>query len=245
MLGKLHRTRHDSAMSSLKVWRASALAVGLWACGAAPLQAGLPPASADHGTFTLRINGEPRGTETFTVAKRGSQVHMSYQSKLDLGGETGTEESRGDMIYASNWQPLSGQLSAKNQQGSHTAKLGGQPLAMATTNLPSGMTGTISTKTPPDISLADDSVIQFTAICATQRTGMLRVFPAVKANVVEQAHEHNLRRYAMDLEGKGTVRVLCVGPQLVGLEENTHNFSAVRVGAETQVSAILALPGVP
>ena len=170
---------------------------------------------------------------------------MSYQSKLDLGGETGIEESRGDMIYASNWQPISGQLSAKNQQGSHTAKIGGQPLSMATSNLPSGMTGTLSTNTPPDISLADDSVIQFTAICATQRTGLLRVFPAVKANVVEQAHEHNLRRYAMDLEGKGTVRVLCVGPQLVGLEENTHNFSAIRVGTEPQVKAILALPSLP
>lgn len=210
-------------------------------CGAAQTNA-LPPASNDHGTFTLRVNNEPRGSETFTIVKRGSQVHVGYQSTLDLGGANGKEQSRGDMVYASNWQPLTGTITAKNNLESRTVKLGGQPLALSTQTMPGGVIGTITSKRPPDISLADDSVVQFTAFCAIQRTGLLQVFPAVKAVVIEQAHQHNLRRYALDLEGKGIVRALCVGAQLVGIEENTLNFSAIRVGAEAQVAAILALP---
>lgn len=210
-------------------------------CGAAQTSA-LPPASNDHGTFSLWVNREPRGSESFTIVKRGSQVHVSYQSMLDLGGATGKEQSRGDTVYASNWQPLTSTITAKNNLESRTMKLGGQPLALSTQTMPGGLIGTITSKRPPNISLADDSVVQFTAFCAIQRTGLLQVFPAVKAVVTEQAHQHNLRRYAIDLEGKGVVRALCVGAQLVGIEENTHNFSAIRVGAEAQVAAILALP---
>ncbi len=211
------------------------------ACGAAQTT-GLPPTSNDHGTFALRVKNEVRGSEGFTIVKRGSQVHLHYQSKLDLGGATGSEESRGDMVYTSNWQPLSGTITAHNNLESRTVKLGGQPLAVATHTMPGGMVGTITSRRPTDVSLADDSVVQFTAFCAIQRTGLLQVFPAVKAVVTEQAHQHNLRRYAIDLEGRGVVRVLCVGAQLVGIEENTHNFSATRVGAQAQVAAILALP---
>lgn len=211
------------------------------ACGAAQSST-LPAASNDHGTFTLRVNNEVRGSETFTIVKRGSQIHVGYQSKLDLGGANGNEQSRGDIVYASNWQPLSGSITANNNLESRTVKLGGQPLALSTRTMPGGMVGTITSKRPPDISLADDSVVQFTAFCAIQRTGLLQVFPAVKAVVTEQAHQHNLRRYAIDLEGKGVVRALCVGPQLVGIDETTHHFSAMRVGAEAQVAAILALP---
>ncbi len=211
------------------------------ACGAAQTNA-LPPASNDHGIFTLRVNNEPHGSENFTIVKRGSQIHVGYQSKLDMGGANGSEQSRGDMVYASNWQPLTGTITARNNLESRTVKLGGQPLALSTQTMPGGMVGTITSKRPPDISLADDSVVQFTAFCAIQRTGLLQVFPAVKAVVTEQAHQHNLRRYAIDLEGKGVVRALCVGAQLVGIEETTHNFSATRVGAEAQVAAILALP---
>ena len=220
---------------------ALAIVAAIAGCGAAQTNA-LPPASNDHGTFTLRVNNEPRGSETFSIVKRGSQVHVGYQSTLDLGGANGQEQSRGDMVYASNWQPLSGTITAKNKRESRTAKLGGQPLALSTQTMPGGVIGTITSKRPPDISLADDSVVQFTAICAIQRTGLLQVFPAVKAVVTEQAHQHNLRRYALDLEGKGIVRALCVGAQLVGIEESTLNFSAIRVGAEAHVAAILALP---
>ena len=216
-------------------------AAAMAACGAAQTNS-LPPASNDHGTFTLRVNNEARGSETFTIVKRGSQVHVRYQSNLDIGGANGSEQSRGDMVYASNWQPLSGTINAKNQLESRNVKLGGLPLAISTHTMPGGMVGTITAKRPPDISLADDSVVQFTAFCAIQRTGLLQAFPAVKAVVTEQAHQHNLRRYAIDLEGKGVVRALCVGSQLVGIEETTHNFSATRVGAEAHVAAILALP---
>ncbi len=219
-------------------------AAAMAACGAAQTSA-LPPASNDHGTFTLRVNNEPHGRETFTIVKRGSQIHVGYQIKLDLGGANGSEQSRGDMVYASNWQPLSGTITASNNLESRTVKLGGQPLALSTQTMPGGMVGTITSKRPPDISLADDSVVQFTAFCATQRTGLVQVFPAVKAVVTEQAHQHNLRRYAVDLEGKGIVRVLCVGAQLVGIEENTHSFSAIRIGAEAQVAAILSLAATP
>jgi hypothetical protein len=148
-------------------------------------------------------------------------------------------------VYASNWQPLLGTITASNNLESRTVKLGGKPLALSTQTMPGGMVGTITSKRPPDISLADDSVVQFTAFCATQRTGLVQVFPAVKAVVTEQAHQHNLRRYAVDLESKGIVRVLCVGAQLVGIEENTHSFSAIRIGAEVQVAAILALAATP
>ena len=42
----------------------------------------------------------------------------------------------------------------------------------------------------------------------------------------------------LDLEGRGTIQLFCAGPILVKLLENTNDFSATRVGAETEANAI-------
>jgi hypothetical protein len=210
------------------------------ACGAAVSK---PDNRNDNanGEFLLLVDGHKSGSETFSIVSDATSLVVSYQNTMTMHAQQGATVGNGRMEYDRAWKIQRGKFTSQDATVSITSTLGGSPFSMRVVRMPSGLDGVMTPTKAFDVSLADDSVIQFSAFCAVTRQGQVRAFPAMRVVVSEQAAKGQRRRYAIDMEGRGIVQVLCSGVRLVGLIESTNHFEAIRVGDESEVTAIRQL----
>jgi hypothetical protein len=223
--------RHSAVLVKLS---GIAMAAALVGCCSAALQA---TRTIDSGMFDLSIADTPSGTETFRLQPVGDGWKYKYEISTPRLGNGGVDISTGAASVDLQWVPIRAEFKSVTATGSTTSVVGGEPLTLRQSSSASKMGASITVKIRPQISLADDSVIQFTAFCAVPRGGVVKAFPSIKIAVTQTQAGPDSAMWLLDLEGKGQVTVLCSRGKLLTLTENTKRFSARRRGMEDEIAA--------
>jgi hypothetical protein len=213
-----------------------AMAAAPVGCGGATVQA---TRAIDSGVFDISMADKPAGTETFQVKPVGDGWTYDYEISTPRLDGSGVDISTGTATVDPQWGPIHAEFKNATMTGSTTSIVDGEPLTLRQSSSASKMGASITVKTRPVISLADDSVIQFTAFCAVPRSGVVKAFPSIKVAVTQTHAALGAAMWLLDLESKGQVTVMCRRGALLTLTENTKRFRAQRRGMEDEIEAAM------
>lgn len=187
------------------------------------------------GAFHASVHGAPAGTETFVIAPQRISATPINDAPLQVTWQhafvtqEGPSTSHGTRTVTHAWQPLHAQVTTIDKDGTTQGTTEGNPPVQVYA-FSSGMTGKLTASSAVDMAFADDSIVQFTAICV-RGAGTFVGFPSRQLEVRRVRALAKLTHYRVTLGSRGQVDVLCADTQLRGLHDANAGFLAMHANA--------------